>query len=93
MRDLMIPPGNHSAAAWVAGSMAQAEALEFETHLVTCADCRAEVAALRARQAQRLSTAASRRRAVQIVGAALATLAAGFALGWWLWQLSHAGGP
>jgi anti-sigma factor RsiW len=75
---------------------------EFEAHLANCAECQAEVAALRARTQQlpklvmptKLEVAPQpasgrRRRAVLIVAAAIATLIAGFALGWSVWQMAH----
>jgi anti-sigma factor RsiW len=54
------PKNNHAAAAaWVQGAMSAAESLEFETHLATCADCQAEVAALRRAKRARQAAAAS----------------------------------
>jgi anti-sigma factor RsiW len=96
-------PDNHAAAAWVAGTMDPALRPEFEAHLATCAECQAEVAALRARPTQQLPKLAaaikvevapqpaggSRRWAVLIAAAAIATLIAGFALGWSVWQMAH----
>jgi cellulose synthase operon protein C len=59
----MIPTettNNHAAAAaWVQGAMTEAESLEFETHLATCAECQAEVAALRRAKRARQAEAAS----------------------------------
>jgi anti-sigma factor RsiW len=94
-------PDNHAAAAWVAGTMDPALRPEFEAHLATCPECQAEVAALRARTQQlpRLviptkvevapqPASANARWAVLIV-AAIATLIAGFALGWSVWQMAH----
>ena len=95
-------PDNHAAAAWVAGTMDPALRPEFEAHLATCAECQAEVAALRARTQQvpklviptKVEVApqpagGSRRWAVLVVAAAIATLIAGFALGWSVWQMAH----
>ena len=92
---------NHAAAAWVAGTMDPALRLEFEAHLATCPECQAEVTALRARTQQlpRLviptkvqvapqPASVNPRWAVLIV-AAIATLIAGFALGWSVWQMAH----
>jgi anti-sigma factor RsiW len=76
---------------------------EFEAHLATCAQCQAEVAALRTRQTQQLPklivankvevapqpAGRNRVRAVLMVAAAIATLIAGFALGWSAWQVAH----
>jgi anti-sigma factor RsiW len=96
-------PDNHAAAAWVAGTMDPALRPEFEAHLASCAECQAEVAALRARQTQQLpklvvptkveaapqAASGKHRRVVLIVAAAIATLIAGFALGWSVWQMAH----
>ncbi|HTC54299.1 MAG TPA: zf-HC2 domain-containing protein [Steroidobacteraceae bacterium] len=111
MRDLMIPTAtmpdpsseNHAAAAWLAGIMNPAQRQEFETHLAGCAECQAEIAALRASHTQRQpvlvmpipaeaepkTTDRGTRRAVLIVIAALATLIIGFAIGWSVWQMAH----
>jgi cellulose synthase operon protein C len=54
------PKNNHAAAAaWVQGEMTAAESLEFETHLATCAECQAEVAALRRAKRARQAEAAA----------------------------------
>jgi anti-sigma factor RsiW len=95
-------PGNHAAAAWVAGHMNAVQRQEFETHLATCAHCQEEVAGLLAQALQPPKPTApikvevvaqvasgGRRRAVQIALAALLTLLAGFALGWSIWQVAH----
>jgi anti-sigma factor RsiW len=92
---------NHAAAAWLAGKMDPAQRQQFETHLAGCAQCQAEVAALRAAQAPRHQPAAATKvqseperpaakpRAWQMLLAAVVTLIAGFALGWWAWQMAH----
>jgi anti-sigma factor RsiW len=95
-------PGNHAAAAWVAGHMNAVQASEFEAHLATCANCQEEVTALLAQALQPPKPTApikvevepqvdraARRRVVQIAIAAILTLIAGFALGWSVWQMSH----
>jgi anti-sigma factor RsiW len=95
-------PGNHAAAAWVAGHMNAAQAAEFETHLAACANCQEEVTALLAQALQPPKDTApikveveppvargGRRRMVQIALAAILTLIAGFALGWSIWQMAH----
>jgi hypothetical protein len=95
-------PGNHAAAAWVAGHMNAAQRQEFETHLANCANCQEEVAGLLAQALQppkptapikvELAPAVSaggQGRAVKIVIAALLTLIAGFALGWSIWLMAH----
>jgi anti-sigma factor RsiW len=95
-------PGNHAAAAWVAGHMNAVQRQEFEAHLATCVNCQEEVAALLAQALQPPKPAApikvevepqvasgGRRRAVQIAVAAILTLIAGFALGWSVWQFAH----
>jgi anti-sigma factor RsiW len=96
-------PGNHAAAAWVEGRMDAAQRQEFEAHLAGCAQCQAEVAALRAALTQRQpvlvmpipaetehdATGSGTRRAAMIVIAALVTLIVGFALGWSVWQMAH----
>jgi anti-sigma factor RsiW len=95
-------PGNHAAAAWVAGQMNAVQRQEFEAHLANCANCQEEVAALLAQALQPPKPAApikveveapivrgGRHRAVQIVIAAILTLIAGFALGWSIWQISN----
>jgi anti-sigma factor RsiW len=95
-------PGNHAAAAWVAGQMNAVQAAEFETHLATCANCQEEVTALLAQVLQPPKATApikvevepivvrgGRRRVVQIALAAILTLVAGFALGWSVWQMAH----
>ena len=76
---------NHAAAAaWVAGGMDPAQRQEFAAHLASCAQCQAQVAALRAARPRR-----GPRRLMQILAAAIVTLIVGFALGWWLWHLAH----
>jgi anti-sigma factor RsiW len=69
------------------------QALEFEAHLVTCANCQEEVAALLAQKLQPPKAApaksGNRRRIVLIVLAASLTLIAGFALGWSIWQMAN----
>jgi anti-sigma factor RsiW len=94
---------NHAAAAWIEGRMDAAQRQEFEAHLAGCAECQAEVAALRAALTQRQpvlvmpipaevelkAAGAGRRRAVVIVIAALATLIIGFAIGWSVWQMAN----
>jgi anti-sigma factor RsiW len=95
-------PGNHAAAAWVAGHMNAMQAAEFATHLGTCANCQEEVAGLLAQALQPPKATApikvevepqvapaGRRRAVQIALAAILTLVAGFALGWSVWLVAH----
>jgi anti-sigma factor RsiW len=95
-------PGNHAAAAWVAGQMNAAQVAEFETHLATCATCQEEVAGLLALALQPPQVTApikveveapvvpgGRGRTVQIAVAAILTLIAGFALGWSIWQMVH----
>jgi anti-sigma factor RsiW len=95
-------PGNHAAAAWVAGHMNAVQRQEFETHLANCANCQEEVAVLLAQALQPPKPTApikvevepqvargGGRRAVQIAIAAILTLVAGFALGWSIWQVSH----
>jgi anti-sigma factor RsiW len=75
---------------------------EFEAHLATCPNCQEEVAALLAQALQPPKptvpikpevepkvASGGRRRVVQIVIAAVLTLIAGYALGWWIWQMSH----
>ncbi len=89
----MIPPANHPAAAWLDGSMTPTDALEFEKHLAGCADCQAQIAQLRERRAQQLKTTVRRWRVVKSVAFAMVMLLIGFALGWWLWQLSHVATP
>ncbi len=83
--------------------MNPAQRQEFETHLAGCAECQAEIAALRASHTQRQpvlvmpipaeaepkTTDRGTRRAVLIVIAALATLIIGFAIGWSVWQMAH----
>ncbi len=83
--------------------MDAAQRQEFEAHLAGCAECQAEVAALRAALTQRQpvlvmpipaevelkAAGAGRRRAVVIVIAALATLIIGFAIGWSVWQMAN----
>src|SRR5665213_629858 len=93
---------NHAAAAWVAGLMDATQAVEFEAHLATCANCQEEVAALLAQKLRPPKAApavkaevepkiksGNRRRIVLIVLAAILTLIAGFALGWSIWQMSN----
>jgi anti-sigma factor RsiW len=98
-------PGNHdhAAAAWVEGRMDAVQQQEFAAHLAGCAECQAEVAALRAALTQRTPVLvmpvpaepeikASRggtRRAALILIAALLTLIVGFALGWSVWQMTN----
>ncbi len=95
-------PENHAAAAWVAGQMNAVQRQEFETHLANCAHCQEEVAGCLHRRCSRPKPTApikvevvppgrrgGRRRAVQIVLAAVLTLLAGFALGWSVWQVAH----
>ena len=95
-------PGNHAAAAWVAGHMNAVQAAEFEAHLATCPTCQEEVTALLAQALQPPKPTApikvevepqvdraGRRRVVQIAIAAILTLIAGFALGWSVWEMSH----
>ena len=95
-------PGNHAAAAWVAGQMNTAQRQEFEAHLAGCANCQEEVTLLLAQALQPPQPTAAikvevkppaaprgRRRAVQIAIAAILTLIAGFALGWSIWQMSN----
>ncbi len=95
-------PGNHAAAAWVAGHMNAVQRQEFETHLAGCANCQEEVTALLAQALQPPKATApikpevepkvvsgGRRRAVQIALAAILTLIAGFALGWSVWHMAH----
>jgi anti-sigma factor RsiW len=96
-------PGNHAAAAWVEGRMDAAQRQEFAAHLAGCAECQAEVAALRAALTQRQpvlvmpipaetepgATASSTRRALLILIAALLVLLVGFALGWSVWQITN----
>ena len=94
-------PGNHAAAAWVAGQMNAVQRQEFETHLAGCANCQEEVTLLLAQalqppkpapvkvEVQPQVTPRGRRRAVQIAIAAILTLIAGFALGWSIWQMSN----
>ncbi len=83
--------------------MDAAQRQEFEAHLAGCAECQAEVAALRAALTQRQpvlvmpipaevelkAAGAGTRRAVVIVIAALATLIIGFAIGWSVWQMAN----
>jgi anti-sigma factor RsiW len=83
--------------------MDAAQRPEFEAHLAGCAQCQAEVAALRAALTQRQpvlvmpipaetehdASGTGRRRAALIVIAALVTLIVGFALGWSVWQMAH----
>jgi anti-sigma factor RsiW len=91
------PEANHAAiAAWVAGSLTPAQRQEFETHLATCVDCQAELAAaLKARAAAKTEAAPpaaptkpARRIWVIVIGAML-ILAIGYALGWWVWGLAN----
>jgi cellulose synthase operon protein C len=91
------PEANHAAiAAWVAGSLTPAQRQEFETHLASCADCQAELAATLKAQAavktdaapQAAATKPARRIWVIVSGAAL-ILAIGYALGWWVWGLAN----
>jgi anti-sigma factor RsiW len=94
-------PGNHAAAAWIAGQMNAVQRQEFEAHLASCANCQEEVTVLLAQALQPPKPTApikvevepqvapgGRRRAVQIAIAAILTLIAGFALGWSIWQMS-----
>ena len=87
----MIPtatPENHAAViAWVEGGMDPAQRQEFAAHLATCAMCQAEVAALQQRPAPRRSKVTGRTLFIAI--SAIVVLSAGFALGWWTWQLAH----
>ena len=81
--------------------MDPAQRQEFAAHLAGCAQCQAEVAALRAAQTPRLQPAAATKveseperpaakpRAWQMLLAAIVTLIAGFALGWSVWQMAH----
>jgi anti-sigma factor RsiW len=96
-------PGNHAAAAWVEGRMDAVQRQEFAAHLASCAECQAEVAALRAALTQRqpvlvmpipaetesAATSGGTRRAVQILIAAVLILLVGFALGWSVWQITN----
>lgn len=83
--------------------MDAAQQQEFAAHLAACAECQAEVAALRAGLTQRQpvlvmpvpaepehkSSRGGGRRALWIVVAALLTLVVGFALGWSVWQMTN----
>jgi len=108
LRDPMIPTAtmqdpsseNHAAEAWLAGNMDPAQRQEFAAHLAACAQCQAEVAALRASQTPRPApaatkvepapaTPATKPRAWQVLLAALGILIVGFALGWSVWQMAH----
>jgi anti-sigma factor RsiW len=96
-------PGNHAAAAWVEGRMDAVQQQEFAAHLASCAECQAEVAALRAALTQRQpalvmpipaepetgATGSGMRRVLQIMIAALVILLLGFALGWSVWQITN----
>jgi anti-sigma factor RsiW len=95
-------PGNHAAAAWVAGHMNPEQRQQFEAHLANCANCQEEVTALLAQALQPPKATAAikpevephpagsgQRRTVQIAVAAILTLIAGFALGWSIWQIAH----
>jgi anti-sigma factor RsiW len=96
--------GNHAAAAWLEGRMDVSQRQEFETHLAGCAECQAEVAALRAALTQRQavllmpipaepeskskSRSRSTRRGVLLVIGAIVILIVGFALGWSVWLMT-----
>jgi anti-sigma factor RsiW len=91
------PEANHAAiAAWVAGSLTLTQRQEFETHLATCVDCQAELAAARKAKAatkpeavpQAVPAKPARRIWVIVICAAL-ILAIGYALGWWAWGLAN----
>ncbi|HEV2701411.1 MAG TPA: zf-HC2 domain-containing protein [Steroidobacteraceae bacterium] len=98
-------PGNHdhAAAAWVEGRMDAAQQQEFAAHLAACAECQAQVAAMRAALTQRQpvlvmpvpaepdakTSGGGARRAALILAAALLTLIVGFALGWSVWQMMN----
>ena len=91
------PEANHVAiAAWVAGSLTPAQRQEFETHLATCGDCQAELAAVLKAKATAKTAAVPpatpakpvRRIGVIVICAAL-ILAIGYALGWWVWGLAN----
>ncbi len=81
------PPENHAAVlAWVEGGMDPAQREQFAAHLATCALCQAEVAALKQRPAPRPKAMV---RTLFIAISVIVVLSAGFALGWWTWQLAH----
>jgi anti-sigma factor RsiW len=96
------PAENHAAVvAWVQGGMNPAQRQEFEAHLATCAECQAAAAALlhppppqaepitaTPEPAPPVAARTLRRNLLIAIGAAVILLA-GYALGWWAWQLAH----
>jgi anti-sigma factor RsiW len=91
------PEANHAAiAGWIAGSLTPAQRQEFESHLATCVDCQAELAALLKVKAAAKTEAAPKaapgkpaRRIWAVVICAVLVLAIGYALGLWAWELAH----
>lgn len=83
--------------------MDAAQQQEFAAHLAACAECQAQVAAMRAALTQRQpvlvmpvpaepdakTSGGGARRAALILAAALLTLIVGFALGWSVWQMMN----
>jgi len=84
--------------------MSAAQRQEFETHLATCPECQEQVGAMITRTMQQLhepapapapepvaadATRSSVGRNILIVLGAVLVLLAGYALGWWAWQMAH----
>jgi anti-sigma factor RsiW len=93
-------PGNHAVADWVAGTLDPVQRQEFEAHLMTCADCQAQVSVLLAERLKPAPTVkveapapppppAPRRIWPLVVAGALIVLVVGYFLGSWAWQMAH----
>ncbi|MEJ0006093.1 MAG: zf-HC2 domain-containing protein [Steroidobacteraceae bacterium] len=96
---------NHAAAAWIAGTMNAAQRQEFEAHLATCPQCQEQCGAMITRTMRQLQeppaavpaqaevtpekSGGTITRNLLIALCAALVLIAGFALGWWAWQLAH----
>ena len=93
---------NHAIAAWIDGSLTPAQRQEFEAHLATCPECQEQAAVLlKAKLPARAEPAPVRtepppapppkpvRRIWLIVICGVLILAIGYALGSWVWDLSH----